>query len=1041
MQQGMCRGAAALVLLFLVGSFVAPTRAQTTTSTTASMPPPRTIADITAILEQQKPNPELVAQRKRIAESLPPANAKPAELGQFYYTRALAKLALGQVNEALADAEQALPYAQRPSPFLNRVQQFIAGSYMQSGDFKKALPLQREREKLAQQLNASTRMSTKSAIVRAQVGLGDRVGAEATLKEFDALIAEIRKKASAEDLDLYAGSWQASVEHARGTYLSARGLWKDAEESLVKAEAGYRDAIAKRRRWPNGPDVEILQGQLDNVIGRMAEVKRVQGRLSDAEVDARRVLLDRLARVGKYHPSVARYCLLLGAVLRDEGRFAEVEFLSRQALDILRQAGFADNSAAVGTALGAFANSLRLQERWSEAAAAYDEFDKAARDWSPDRNARAHANPGIVLTYYNTGRIEQGIALATSAAATLRARYGEQNFQYAIAEGNLGIGLALAGRDDEAMAAFGKALPILRAEGGGADGDSDSTMPGARQRLAVRILAAYIGLLARKAGGDADDVAARGFELSDLMRGHSVAGAIAASSARAASQDPALAALARAEQDLRKRTAADFDLLNATLALPPEKRDDGAIANLREEVARLREQHAKVRVDIGVRFPEYADLIDPKPATATQIQAALRPDEAFVSFYFGADRGFVWVVPKAGAIAFAAIDVKGADIDRKVKKLREALEPNAASIADIPAFDVALAHELYTLLLKPVEGAWRPAHTLIVATNGALGSLPLGVLPTAPATLPSDQGAAFAAYRGVPWLARSHAVVTVPSAASFRTLRSLPAAGMGREPLIGFGDPLFSGDQASDSQKQNVPPPAKPNQAAPLERRSAPHTDGLASATLASLPRLPDTAEELRSVATALRVNPDRVLKLGTAASEENVEKADLAKYRVVAFATHGLTAGELNGLTQPALALSAPEVTGGSGDGLLRLEEILTLKLNADWVVLSACNTGSGEGAGAEAASGLGRAFFYAGTRALLVTNWSVHSQSARELVTDLFRRQAADPKLSRAEALRKAELTLMDGPGYLDDEGKPVFTYAHPLFWAPYSIIGDGG
>ena len=79
-------------------------------------------------------------------------------------------------------------------------------------------------------------------------------------------------------------------------------------------------------------------------------------------------------------------------------------------------------------------------------------------------------------------------------------------------------------------------------------------------------------------------------------------------------------------------------------------------------------------------------------------------------------------------------------------------------------------------------------------------------------------------------------------------------------------------------------------------------------------------------------------------------------------------------------------------------MEEILALKLDADWVVLSACNTGAGAGAGAEAASGLGRAFFYAGTRALLVTNWSVHSQSARELVTDLFRRQAADPEAHAA-------------------------------------------
>src|SRR5581483_8468734 len=147
------------------------------------------------------------------------------------------------------------------------------------------------------------------------------------------------------------------------------------------------------------------------------------------------------------------------------------------------------------------------------------------------------------------------------------------------------------------------------------------------------------------------------------------------------------------------------------------------------------------------------------------------------------------------------------------------------------------------------------------------------------------------------------------------------------------------------------------------------------------------------------------------------------------------------SGLQQPALALTAPEVAGVPGDGLLTMDKILALKLDADWVVLSACNTGAGAGRGAEAASGLGRAFFYAGTRAILVTNWSVHSASARELVTDLFRRQAADPKLTRAEALRQAMMAMLDGGGFADDSGKMLFTYGHPLFWAPYTIIGDGG
>jgi CHAT domain-containing protein len=226
----------------------------------------------------------------------------------------------------------------------------------------------------------------------------------------------------------------------------------------------------------------------------------------------------------------------------------------------------------------------------------------------------------------------------------------------------------------------------------------------------------------------------------------------------------------------------------------------------------------------------------------------------------------------------------------------------------------------------------------------------------------------------------------------------------------------------------------------PLKRRAAPHLDGVNSADLAMLPRLPDTAEELKSISIALEADPSKVLNLGVKANEQVVKTTDLSKYRILVFATHGLVPGELDGLTQPALALTAPDVAGVEGDGLLTMEEILALKLDADWVVLSACNTGTAAGAGAEAASGLGRAFFYAGTRAILVTNWSVHSVSARELVSDLFRRQARDQKITRTEALRQAMLALIDDGSFKDDNGQTMFSYAHPLFWAPYTIIGDG-
>jgi len=282
----------------------------------------------------------------------------------------------------------------------------------------------------------------------------------------------------------------------------------------------------------------------------------------------------------------------------------------------------------------------------------------------------------------------------------------------------------------------------------------------------------------------------------------------------------------------------------------------------------------------------------------------------------------------------------------------------------------------------------------------------------------------------------------VPSASALRTLRGLPAMSATREKFIGFGDPLFNAKQALETPKVELAAAGDmTTRGMPLVRRAAPQTGGVDSAELGLLPRLPDTADELRSIALALEADPSVVLHLGKAANERAVKTGDLSRYKIVAFATHGLVPGELDGLTQPALALSAPSVADVDGDGLLTMEEILGLKLNADWVVLSACNTGAGAGAGAEAASGLGRAFFYAGTRALLVTNWSVHSASARALVTDLFRRQAKDSKLPRGEALRLSMLALMDGDGFTDASGKTVFAYAHPMFWAPYTIIGDGG
>jgi CHAT domain-containing protein len=197
------------------------------------------------------------------------------------------------------------------------------------------------------------------------------------------------------------------------------------------------------------------------------------------------------------------------------------------------------------------------------------------------------------------------------------------------------------------------------------------------------------------------------------------------------------------------------------------------------------------------------------------------------------------------------------------------------------------------------------------------------------------------------------------------------------------------------------------------------------------LPSLLDTADELKAVARKLGAAAGDV-HLGSDASETTVKRTALADYRVVYFATHGLVAGDIAGLAEPSLALTLPREPTDFDDGLLTASEVAQLKLNADWVVLSACNTAAGDKPGAEALSGLARAFFYAGARALFVSHWSVDSAAAARLTTSTFALMKADPKLGRAAALRDAMLA------YMNDKSSPLNAY--PAFWGPFSIIGEG-
>jgi CHAT domain-containing protein len=207
---------------------------------------------------------------------------------------------------------------------------------------------------------------------------------------------------------------------------------------------------------------------------------------------------------------------------------------------------------------------------------------------------------------------------------------------------------------------------------------------------------------------------------------------------------------------------------------------------------------------------------------------------------------------------------------------------------------------------------------------------------------------------------------------------------------------------------------------------------------LRELPSLPETAAELASLARATGADPKADLLLGAQATEARVRRLLAGEpRRVVVFATHGLVAGELTGLAEPALVVTPPpgEAGGEADDGLLTASEIASaLRLDADWVILSACNTAAPDGTpGALGLSGLAKAFFYAGSRALLVSHWAVYSTAAVRLTTRTLDELAKHPVIGRAQAHRRAMLAL------LDDASEPSF--AHPAFWAPFVVVGEGG
>jgi CHAT domain-containing protein len=503
-------------------------------------------------------------------------------------------------------------------------------------------------------------------------------------------------------------------------------------------------------------------------------------------------------------------------------------------------------------------------------------------------------------------------------------------------------------------------------------------------------------------------------------------------STRFASEGGALGSLVRERQDLAAAWRGNDKTLLDALSNPQGQEERVSTDALRKQMAEIERRLNAIDARLDKEFPDYAAVAHPKPLTAEEVQKLLGVDEALVFFLVGPDESYVFAITRED-FEWRTIPLGEKIMAAKVAAFRRGLDVDELTKSfDVGApqlFDLAVANELYFALFGPVETVVKNKSQLLIVPSGPLTALPFHLLVTdKPATAVPQQINDMAAYRDAAWVVKRHAVTLLPSVASLKALRVFARKGHGTKPMVGFGDPVFGRAQtAALAGQRTVKIAAKTRAYSDYWHGASVDRARLADA----LSPLPDSAEELKAVAAELGALSSDI-HLGRSATEANVKHLPLADYRVVYFATHGLVAGDVEGLGEPSLALTLPNEPSQLDDGLLTATEVAQLKLNADWVVLSACNTAAGEKPGAEALSGLARAFFYAGARALLVSHWRIDSKAATRLATSTFDIMKSNPTFGRAEALRRAMLA------YFDDRSD--IWNAYPGFWGSFSLVGEG-
>jgi CHAT domain-containing protein/tetratricopeptide (TPR) repeat protein len=426
-----------------------------------------------------------------------------------------------------------------------------------------------------------------------------------------------------------------------------------------------------------------------------------------------------------------------------------------------------------------------------------------------------------------------------------------------------------------------------------------------------------------------------------------------------------------------------------------------------QEYAALDEAEAQLKARIKAESPKYYALKYPQPVDLATLQnPVLEAGEMMLVYSVMKENTVLWVIGKQTFQMFT-LPVDEKTLKQKMRDLRGYLS-NSSLSEEFPKTSL----QLYDMLLpKKVRQLIKGAEILYIVPTGPLYGLPFGALVTG-----------YEPDIEIHYLIKDYAISYLSSASLLKLLRQEKSKTAAPEPFLAFADPDYPPCAVGNEQESET--------LALLRTKSY-----LKSTKGGCFNRLAATADEVREIANLFKADHSKALYLGSKASRHTVfvlnKENKLDDYRYLMFSVHGVIPSQFNQISQPALVLSNPFI-----DGYLTMADAFTLNLNADFVNLSACNTGCakdscGENVRGEGIMGLTRAFMYAGTARVAVTLWSVNLYSAKVLSVGLFRNLKASKKM--AHALREIKLKMIEGKVGHEK-------YRNPYHWAPFVVYGDG-